>query len=222
MFGVAATAVASPLPPLFPAAVRAASTQLARHPSHPTTPRQPSSLQLVRQLARHPSHPTSPRQPSSLHQTLVYYALRQQDSVSPSRVGCQDGVVRMQTFAWDWHRGVNHSELMGRRESWVEAGTPNDGTRQGEKWEPKVFSKDRRPGEQGGGANWASFSGMWWVMVLTTWVGGVAESAAGLAAQATPVERRKKSCYCSSRSFFGQKVCALRTFSSTHLTGQYS
>ena len=107
--------------------VRAASTQLARHPSHPTTPRQSSSLQLVRQLARHPSHPTSPRQPSSLHQTLVYCALRQQDSVSPSRVGCRDGVVRMQTFAWDWHRGVNHSELMGRRESWVEAGTPNDG-----------------------------------------------------------------------------------------------
>ena len=40
-----------------------------------------------------------------------------------------------------------------------------------------------------GGANWVSFSGVWWVMVLTTWVGGAAGSDAGLAAQATPVER---------------------------------
>ena len=40
-----------------------------------------------------------------------------------------------------------------------------------------------------GGANWASFSGIWWVVVLTTWVGGGAGSDAGLAAQATPVER---------------------------------
>ena len=40
-----------------------------------------------------------------------------------------------------------------------------------------------------GGANWASFSGIWWVMVLTTWVGGGAGSDAGLAVQATPVER---------------------------------
>jgi hypothetical protein len=40
-----------------------------------------------------------------------------------------------------------------------------------------------------GGANWASFSGIWWVVVLTTWVGGGAGLDAGLAAQATPVER---------------------------------
>ena len=40
-----------------------------------------------------------------------------------------------------------------------------------------------------GGANWASFSGIWWVVVLTTWVGGGAGPDAGLAAQETPVER---------------------------------
>ena len=40
-----------------------------------------------------------------------------------------------------------------------------------------------------GGANWASFSGMWWVVVLTTWVGGGAGLDADLAAEATPVER---------------------------------
>ena len=40
-----------------------------------------------------------------------------------------------------------------------------------------------------GGANWASFSGIWWVVVLTTWVGGGAGLDAGLAAEATPVER---------------------------------
>ena len=40
-----------------------------------------------------------------------------------------------------------------------------------------------------GGANWASFSCIWWVVVLTTWVGGGAGLDAGLAAQATPVER---------------------------------
>ena len=40
------------------------------------------------------------------------------------------------------------------------------------------------------GANWVSFSGIWWVVVLTTWVGGAAGLDAGLAAQATPVEER--------------------------------
>ena len=37
-----------------------------------------------------------------------------------------------------------------------------------------------------GGANWASFSGIWWVVVSTTWVGGGAGPDAGLAAQETP------------------------------------
>ena len=44
-----------------------------------------------------------------------------------------------------------------------------------------------------GGANRASFSGTWWVVVLTTWVGGAAGSDAGLAAQATPLWREEYS-----------------------------
>ena len=36
-----------------------------------------------------------------------------------------------------------------------------------------------------GGANWASFSGMWWVVVLINWVGGGAGLDADLAAEAT-------------------------------------
>ena len=49
---------------------------------------------------------------------------------------------------------------------------------------------DLRPGEEVGGANWASFSGTWWVVVLTTWVGGGAGSDGGLAAQATTCGER--------------------------------
>ena len=45
------------------------------------------------------------------------------------------------------------------------------------------------PARRVGGANWASFSCMWWVVVLTTWVGGGAGLDADLAAEATPVER---------------------------------
>ena len=48
-----------------------------------------------------------------------------------------------------------------------------------------MYGPVRRVGE----ANLASFSGTWWVVVLTTWVGGGAGSDAGSAAQATPVER---------------------------------
>jgi len=40
-----------------------------------------------------------------------------------------------------------------------------------------------------GGTNWASLGGIWWVVVSTTWVGGGVGLDAGLAAQATPVER---------------------------------
>ena len=65
--------------------------------------------------------------------------------------------------------------------------------RQGQRREVKVFIflffLDVGPVRRVGGANWASFSGMWWVVVLTTWVGGGAGLDAGLAAQATPVER---------------------------------
>ena len=41
-----------------------------------------------------------------------------------------------------------------------------------------------------GGANWASFSGIWLVVVLTTWVGGGAGLDADLAAEATPCGER--------------------------------
>ena len=51
------------------------------------------------------------------------------------------------------------------------------------------FFSDVGPVRKVGGANWASFSGMWWVVVLTNWVGGGAGLDADLAAEATPVER---------------------------------
>ena len=35
------------------------------------------------------------------------------------------------------------------------------------------------PVRREGGVNWASFSGIWWVVVLTTWVGGGAGLDAG-------------------------------------------
>ena len=55
------------------------------------------------------------------------------------------------------------------------------------------FERDRKfvgtkisgPGSRGGGANWASFRGMSWVVVVTTWVSGEAGSDAGLTAQVT-------------------------------------
>ena len=62
-------------------------------------------------------------------------------------------------------------------------------TRQGQRREVKVFFPDVGPVRRVGGANWASFSGMWWVVVLTNWVGGGAGLDADLAAEATPVER---------------------------------
>ena len=61
--------------------------------------------------------------------------------------------------------------------------------RQGQRREVKVFFPDVGPVRRVGGANWASFSGMWWVVVLTNWVGGGAGLDADLAAEATPVER---------------------------------
>ena len=45
------------------------------------------------------------------------------------------------------------------------------------------------PARRVGGANCASFCGMWWVVVSITWVSGGAGSDADLAAQATHVER---------------------------------
>ena len=55
------------------------------------------------------------------------------------------------------------------------------------------FERDRKfvgtkisgPGSRGGRANWASFRGMSWVVVATTWVSGEAGSDAGLTAQVT-------------------------------------
>jgi len=64
-----------------------------------------------------------------------------------------------------------------------------DSPRQGQRREVKVFFLDVGLVRRVGGANWASFSGMWSVVVSTTWVGGGAGLDAGLAAEATPVER---------------------------------
>ena len=51
------------------------------------------------------------------------------------------------------------------------------------------FFLDVGPVRRVGGANRDSFSGTWWVVVLTTWVGGGAGLDADLAAEATLVER---------------------------------
>ena len=73
--------------------------------------------------------------------------------------------------------------------------------------EGEFLNKDWPPGEQAGrrrrGGNWASFSGMSYVMVVTTWVDGEAESDVyvGLTARATPCKERKTGLGCANVSF---------------------
>ena len=61
--------------------------------------------------------------------------------------------------------------------------------------EGQFLNKDCPPGEQAGrrrrGANWASFSGMSYVMVVTTWVDGEAESDVGFNGPGDPLQREK-------------------------------
>ena len=91
-----------------------------------------------------------------------------------------------QTWRSSWDADGQAGGL--RRATFVDLKPPGQGTWQGE-WEPKFFfSKEWRPGERVG-TNWASFRGIWWVVVLSTWMGGASGSDAGLAGQATPGER---------------------------------
>ena len=75
--------------------------------------------------------------------------------------------------------------------------------------EGEFLNKDWPPGEQAGrrrrGGNWASFSGMSYVMVATTWVDGEAESDVGLTARPTPCRERNSGSK-EPRKFVGTKI----------------